>query len=186
MSPKWKDNQPLTALTGRCLSEKVSLPLLHHRLFRMAELYPRPFHFVKKKFFGHNPRRQPRPFFNPRRSRHRNPQRHRRCRPLSEANTTCRHRAAITLGTKSRQPSHRRPPSPPFEPLCREWYNTCILSCKVIILCMVNIMQNPYRRREVYFLEKVLTAHSRKIRKRSVEFVCLLKQGKSVLSEQAM
>ena len=108
MSPKWKDNQPLTALTGRCLSEKVSLPLLHHRLFRMAELYPRPFHFVKKKFFGHNPRRQPRPFFNPRRSRHRNPQRHRRCRPLSEANTTCRHRAAITLGTKSRQPSHRR------------------------------------------------------------------------------
>jgi|GEM_PF-2988733 len=50
MSPKWKDNQPLTALTGRCLSEKVSLPLLHHRLFRMAELYPRPFHFVKKKF----------------------------------------------------------------------------------------------------------------------------------------
>lgn len=54
MSPKWKDNQPLTALTGRCLSEKVSLPLLHHRLFRMAELYPRPFHFVKKKFFGHH------------------------------------------------------------------------------------------------------------------------------------
>ena len=63
MSPKWKDNQPLTALTGRCLSEKVSLPLLHHRLFRMAELYPRPFHFVKKKFFGHHLRRQPRPFF---------------------------------------------------------------------------------------------------------------------------
>lgn len=54
MSPKWKDNQPLTALTGRCLSEKVSLPLLHHRLFRMAELYPRPFHFVKKKIFGHH------------------------------------------------------------------------------------------------------------------------------------
>lgn len=54
MSPKWKDNQPLTALTGRCLSEKVLLPLLHHRLFRMAELYPRPFHFVKKKFFGHH------------------------------------------------------------------------------------------------------------------------------------
>ena len=125
-------------------------------------------------------------FLDLRRSRHRNPQRHRRCRPLSEANTTCRHRAAITLGTKSRQPSHRRLPSLPFEPLCREWYNTCILSCKVIILCMVNIMQNPYRRREVYFLEKVLTAHSRKIRKRSVEFVCLLKQGKSVLSVQAM
>ena len=29
-------------------------------------------------------------------------------RPLSEANTTCRRQAAITLGTKSRQPSHRR------------------------------------------------------------------------------
>ncbi len=29
----------------------------------MAELYPRPFHFVKKKILGHHLRRQPRPFF---------------------------------------------------------------------------------------------------------------------------
>lgn len=114
MSPKWKDNQPLTALTGRCLSEKVSLPLLHHRLFRMAELYPRPFHFVKKNFWTPSAASAAPLFYN----------------------------------------SHRRLLSPPFEPLCREWYNTFILSCKVIILCMVNIMQNPYRRREVYFLAK--------------------------------
>jgi hypothetical protein len=35
----------------------------------------------------------------------RNPQRRRRCRPLSEANTTCRRQAATTLGAKPRQPS---------------------------------------------------------------------------------
>lgn len=177
MSPKWKDNQPLTALTGRCLSEKVSLPLLHHRLFRMAELYPRPFHFVKKKFFGHH--FLCRAFAIPEVSR----KRRRRRQPRKRCNLSIQPAAPAAPFFLS---STAKPPSPPFEPLCREWYNTCILSCKVIILCMVNIMQNPYRRREVYFLEKVLTAHSRKIRKRSVEFVCLLKQGKSVLSEQAM
>ena len=32
-------------------------------------------------------------------------QRRRRCRPLSEANTTCRRQAATTLGAKPRQPS---------------------------------------------------------------------------------
>ena len=39
----------------------------------------------------------------------RHPQRRRRCRPLSEANTTCRRQAATTLGPKGRQPSPLNP-----------------------------------------------------------------------------
>ena len=40
--------------------------------------------------------------------RYHNPQRRRRCRPLSEANITRRRQAATTLGAQPRQPSHRR------------------------------------------------------------------------------
>ena len=39
-------------------------------------------------------------------------QRRRRCRPLSEANTTCRRQAATTLGAKPRQPSPLNPLNP--------------------------------------------------------------------------
>ena len=38
------------------------------------------------------------------------PQRRRRCRPLSEANTTRRRQAATTLGPEARQPSRERRP----------------------------------------------------------------------------
>ena len=38
LSPKWKVLVPLAAHTDRCLSEKDSSTLLHHRLFRMIGL----------------------------------------------------------------------------------------------------------------------------------------------------
>ena len=36
LSPKWKDNVTMTTHTNRCLSEKVSISLLHHRLLLMV------------------------------------------------------------------------------------------------------------------------------------------------------
>ena len=52
LSPKWKDNVTLTTYTNRCLSEKVSLPLLHHRLFLMPRIIDAGNRFVKGKRWG--------------------------------------------------------------------------------------------------------------------------------------